>query len=258
MDPKQLAPTAFARALGAYGLERVSRSGEILWVGLGPHPDYRREAVAAVPPTRGIRFVEAPAQAALVAALAASPEAETVESLSIGTSHDYARKEGAGYDHSAAIAALAGGRWPRLTELSLGDMERLFNGHCYYGRVGNITPVFEAMPRLEVLRLYGWFALERPVRHGRLKSLSVMLDDIGVSGGPLSQETLDHLLSFRLPRLEGLDLSLDEADVEDEYTIPEAFYAGDGFPALRQMQVDRISEETAERLIAWKAGRGIR
>jgi hypothetical protein len=249
----------FARAIEDYGLARCAVSGATIWVGLGPDPKYRREPLEAVPgaPT-SICFVEAPDQAELIAALAAGPEAATIDHLMIGTSHDYAQKRAAPYDMSAAVAALEGAQLPALRQLSLGDMELLFNGHAYYGRLGDVTHVFAVAPLLEELRLRGQFALSAPVRHGRLRELTAFLDDIGVSGGPLSQETVTRLLSSELPSLSEASLSLDEEEREVDYSIPDAFFTGPSFPALAAFAMDCLTPEADDRLAAWKAARGVR
>lgn len=247
----------FARALMRYGLGRCSVSHDLLWIGLPPHGEYHRAPLDAVPGTfRALRFVEGPDQADLVAAFAASPESESVESLMIGTSHDY-RGNGEGpLDISAAVLALRDATMPMLTRLSLGDMEMLFNGHAYYGRVGDIAHVFAAAPNLLCLCVCGRSDLARPVSHERLEEFHIRLDDIGVSGGPLSQATVDNITS-RFPRLRTLELSLDEADATP-YSVPEAFFADNGFPALERFGMDRLEPEAEPRLRAWAAGRGLR
>jgi hypothetical protein len=249
----------FAHAVDDYGLARCSATGSTLWIGLAPDPDHRRAVLAAVPQApRSLCFVEAPDQAELVGALAASPEAATLEHLMIGTSHDYARNRPIRYDMSAAVAALRGARWPALKHLSLGDMEQLFNGHAYYGKLGDVTHVFEAAPQLEELRLRGQFTLRGPVRHALLRDISVFVDDIGVSGGPLSQDTVSRLLSSDLPALREICLSFDDGDREADYVIPDGFFTGSRFPALTAFDMDCLAPADAARLAAWKSERSRR
>lgn len=155
----------FARAVEDYGLARCCITGSTIWIGLRPDPEYRRAPLAAVPQApRSLRFVEAPDQAELACALAASAEAASLEQLMIGTSHDYISNRPVRYDMSAAFR---GTRWSALKHLSLGDMELLFNGHAYCGKLGDVTDVLDAAPQLDELRLRGEFTLRSPVRHDR-------------------------------------------------------------------------------------------
>jgi hypothetical protein len=246
----------FARAVEDYGLANCSTTGETIWLGLPPSQEHRRAPLPAMPQApRSLCFVEAPDQAALIAALAASADAASLEHLMIGTSHDYVPNRPISYDMSAAVAALCGARWPALKHLSLGGMELLFNGHAYYGKLGDISDVFEAAPELEELRLHGQFMLCREVRHDRLRDLSVFVDDIGVSGGPLSQDTVSHLLSSDFPALRAVCLSLDDGDREDDYIIPDAFFDGSQLPVLATFDMDCLAPDEEARLAAWKAAR---
>lgn len=234
-------------------------AGGQLWVGIPSHPEYDRAPLEAAPKgLKAVCFVEGPEQADLVAAFAASPECRTVEFLMIGTSHDYRNQEGQGtLDFSQAIAALGGTSMPALTHLTLGDMERLFNGHVYYGRVGDITHVFDMAPNLSSLYVCGCAVLRRPVRHEKLEKLIMHVDDIGVSGGPLSQATVDNILTSRFPRLRTLELALDEEEVQP-YDVPEAFFADNGFPALERFGMDWLKPDIEPRLRAWASERKLR
>jgi hypothetical protein len=252
-------PSRFVRAVEDYGLARCAMTGSTLWIGLGPDPDYRRLALAALPQApRSLCFVAAPDQVELIGTLAASREAATLEHLMIGTSHDYARNRPIPYDLSAAVAALRGARFPALRHLSLGDMEMLSNGHAYYGKLGDVTHLFAAAPELDELRLRGQFTLGAPVRHDRLRDMSVFVDDIGVSGGPVSQDTVANLLSSDFPAMSTVCLSLEDGDREVDYRIPDAFFTGSRFDAVTVFDMDCLAPEDEARLAAWKAGRGLR
>lgn len=254
----------FSRALHRYGLGRCSVTKSTVWVGLPPSAEWGRTPLAQVPRTLPkLCFVEAPLQAALVEALVGSREARTVEILMIGTSHAYADRSDeeakrAGFDMAAAVAALRGAHMPALRTLSLGEMERLWNGHCLYGKVGEIGHVFAAAPHLAALDVSGQFALRAPTRHDRLETLDVRVDDIGFSGGPLSAQTVTNLLSSTFPKLARCHLALDEGTTDARYTVPEVFFSGAGFPALTSFEIDCLQPEAATRLEAWKAERGMR
>jgi hypothetical protein len=247
-------------ALARYGWDRcsVSPNGQF-WIGLGPHGEYGRSPANAVPQDiRQVCFVEGPEQAELVEAFAASPEAQRIEFLMIGTSHDYARRRGPGpFNFAPALDALRNASLPALRRLSLGDMEQLFNGNVYYGSVGDITHVFGMAPQLAELAVCGYAELERPVTHQRLEALHIRVDDIGVSGGPLGQATIDNILMSRLPAVRALELSLDVEGVQP-YAVPEAFFSDNGFPALECFGMDCLKPDTESRLKAWAETRKIR
>jgi hypothetical protein len=255
-----LGRSRFPRALRDDGLARCSVSGSTVWIGLGPNPGYGRAPLEDVPTApRSVFFVEAPLQAELIRAFARSRAALTVEHLVIGTSHDYAgSKRCIGYDMAAAVGALADARLPVLTRLSLGDMEMLFNGHRLLGTIGEIGHVFAAAPALEQLDLNGHFALSAPVRHERLRRLGYQNEDVGISGGPVSQETFSNLLSCSFPRLTALQIDHDDDALDPRYAIPEAFFAGPAFPALETLVMNHLEGEVEARLSEWKKARGLR
>lgn len=190
----------------------------------------------------------------MIAAFAASPEAMTVENLMIGTSHDYIPAHQVPYDFSAAIAALEKSRMPALKRLTLGDMELLFNGHGYYGRLGDVTKVFDIAPNMEEFRICGCATIIEPVQHARLQVLSIVADDIAGNSGATAPGTISNILSSHFPRLTQLHLSL-ESDQMLSYGIPEAFYDGLNVPALRDVEIDCLVPEDRERLERWKTAR---
>jgi len=240
-------------------LRRCSISGSDFWIGLPPDPKHGRIAVAKVPEApKSLLFLEGPAQGELIADFVQGPWVEVVENLVIGTSHDYIVPEHSGpYDFTRAVGALNGARMPALKRLSLGDMELLFNGHGYYGRLGDITHVFDIAPQLEELRICGNAKLSRPVQHEQLRMLVMTADDIAGHCAPMSQATLTRLLTSRFRCLTECDLSL-EADEALLYQLPEAFFSGEGFPALEALSIDSLTAEDAARLSAFKANRGLR
>lgn len=247
----------FEDALRDYGYSRCSLAGATLFIGLGHEEGYDRQPIDGMPAgaTRFL-FVEAPRQADLIARFLASDDVNRAEHLFIGTSHDYARaRPPEGYDFHLAVAALAGGRFPSIRTVSLGDMELLFNGHRGYGSLGDIAPVFDALPNMVDLELFGNFALSRPVRHDKLKTIAVWVDDVGVSGGRLSRETVTNLLSSSFPALEEIDLDLEDGDEGLVYSLPEAFPAGKILPALQAFSMTNLSPEDAERVARWREAR---
>jgi hypothetical protein len=211
----------FANTLKTYGLHRCAMAGQTLCVGLGPDPAYRLTPLQAVPATiASISFLDAPLQADLIRAFATSPRARRIEHLVIGTSHDYAKHRAAGYDMTQAVAALHGASLPMLKRLSLGDMEMLFNGHRLFGSLGEISPIFQTAPALTELHMHGHFTLSSPAHHRHLTKLEVEVDDIGVTGGPLDQQTVSNLLLSDFPALTACALDFGEDAPEGGYQIP--------------------------------------
>lgn len=249
--------SSFAPALRQYGFDRCSVSGTTLLIGLGPDDRYRRrpmsEASIALPT---VSFLEAPEQAELIAAYCASSEALALRSLMVGTSHDYKVKDGTRHRCHDAVAALSKAQFPALKTLSLGDMEKLFNGSSVFGKLGDVAGIFEVAPQLDDLSLHGNFELNRPVRHATLRRLSVWVQEIGSTEGPLSQRTVDSLLLSSFPRVTDISLQLEEWDVTD-YTIPEPFFTRNGFPALKRFEIDTIVPDELARLSRWKIERGL-
>ncbi len=255
----------FARALEAYGLGNCSLSpkSQALLVGMKPRPGYPMLPISAVPAApKSISFFEAPIQAALIAALMRSPEAKTLEQLSIGTSHDWANKDTPDlaaddvYNMTAAVAALAGARLPALKQLTLGDMEMLYNGQRLTGTIGDVTPLFDAAPNLDELSLSGTYVFSRPVRHDRLRSLTAEQSDIGCWADPPSQESITQLFSSHLPHLTNLSIHVDSWE-DVAFDLPDAFFTGGGFPALKQLDFNKLTPAAEARLADWKTSRGI-
>ncbi len=183
-----------------------------------------------------------------IRALAASPAAAQVETLSIGWSHDlYGGQEGV-QDYSDIVACLAQHQWPSLRTLSLGGFELLYNGHAAYGRIGNITKLLTGMPGLEELDLAGNFVLDQPLQHAKLKVLDVILDDpvTGMNGGAPSQASIEAVLASDLPALGNLGLDL-ECTPDDDTTADYAFdpdsLGRDRFPALKRFMLAYAGSE---------------
>jgi len=249
---------SFDRALRNYGLERCSMSGSALCVGLKPHPEYDRVAVETVPERlTWVCFLEAPEQADLIRAFVTSPHAQTVEQLIIGTSHDYDAKR-SGYDMTKAVRALTGAKLPALKRIVLGEMELLFNGHALYGSLGDITHIFDAAAQLDELELCGQFSLKSPLRHERLRKLTVsVFSDIGIGDGPLRQDTVSHLMLSFFPRLTNCDLHLDGMPPDTLFSIPEEFFARPRFLAMQSFSIDALTPEAETRMKEWMAQRRV-
>jgi hypothetical protein len=215
-------------------LRRCSISGGDFWIGLAPDPDHGRVAVERAPAApKSVLFLEGPEQDDLIADFVQGPWVEVVENLVIGTSHGYIRPEHpTPYDFTRAVAALNGASMPALKRLSLGDMELLFNGHGYYGRLGDIAHVFDMAPQLEEARICCNAELSRSVQHEHLRMLVMTADYVAGHCAPMSQATFTRLLTSRFRSLTECDLSL-EADEALFYQLPEAFFRAKDSRLLR-------------------------
>jgi hypothetical protein len=249
--------SSFEPVLRQYGFERCSVSGTTLLIGLGPDDRYRRRPITeASIALSTVGFLEAPEQAELIAAYCASSEALALRSLMVGTSHDYKAREDTRHRCHDAVAALSKAQFPALRTLSVGDMEKLFNGSSVFGKLGDVGGIFDAAPQLDDLSLHGNFELNQPVRHATLRRLNVWVQEIGGTEGPLSQSTVDSLLLSSFPRATDISLQLEEWDAGD-YAIPERFFTRNGFPALKTFDIDMIAPADMDRLSRWKVERGL-
>ena len=238
----------FAGALRAYGHEKCSITDSTLLVGL-PATGTLTPCISLPDDLGAVDFLAAPEQADLIRIFCTSPEAQMVQKMTIGTSHHFAeQKHPLPYDMTGAIRALSEPLL-NLKHLVLGDMVQLFNGGQYYGKLGALDHIFEVCPALETLQIYGQFALKAPVSHNSLTSVETAADSIGVSGGPISQATVTHLLQSSLPKLNRLILELDEEDAEETYEIPPGFPNPDRLPGLTKIHIDPVSPETARHLL---------
>ena len=236
------------------GLHTFSQCGDRVLVGLGVNAEYGRTPTGLLGDhIEAISFLAAPEQVDLITSFAASPYATTVKRLSIGTSHDYADRGVRPYDFAPAIAAFCAGHYPALEVLALGDMEKLFNGHSYYGRVGPVDDVFATCPNLRALELFGQAILGAPVSHKRLERLALWADEIGVSGGPIDPDTVTAFLTSDLPRLSEADFDLDEGERDFLYDLPADFIAGRTLPKLRNLNIDCLTPMAEKALEAWRA-----
>ncbi|MEV4483078.1 STM4015 family protein [Micromonospora coxensis] len=134
--------------------------------------------------------------------------------------------------HTAPIAQLcaAASRLPALRALFLGDMT---SEECEVSwmRVGDVSPLLDAYPHLEVLRVRGGedFSFS-PVRHAQLRELVV-------ESGGLSREFVTAVLDSDLPALTDLELWLGTDDYGGDTGIADLapLLAGERFPALRRL-----------------------
>lgn len=240
----------FQRAVQAYGLSNCAALQDGLALGLPARQAPHLRRLRSVPGAPDhVSFLVAPDQLGLLHALLEDPAARSLKALAIGTSHAY--PPSGPHDFSAMVAALKGHVLPEVTDVALGEMMPLFNAEMALGSLGVIDHVFEVFPALETLALYGYFRLLAPHRHTRLRVLEGCVDDMGVTGGALSQNTVTHLLSSDLPALERVDLDFEVAGQHLSYDLPDSFVAR--APALAVVWVTPLTETSAARLVAARA-----
>ncbi|GAA3752935.1 STM4015 family protein [Micromonospora maritima] len=149
----------------------------------------------------------------------------TVESLVVGA-------WGYAAFNPAPIAQLcaAAPRLPALRALFLGDM---VTEECEVSwmKVGDVSPLLDAYPHLEVLRVRGGDDFRfSPVRHDRLRGLAV-------ESGGLPKEFVRAVLDSDLPALTDLELWLGTPDYGGDTTTADLAPLLDGsrFPRLRRL-----------------------
>ena len=247
----------FETALKEYGRGGCSISGESLIIGVGAQEPLGGVVDIVPREPQKVFFLNGPEQVDLIRAFSKSTAAEKVQHLSLGSSHLVAEQKGS-LDFTEAVSALSGSAFPALKTMSLGDMERLFNGHCYYGRLGDLAPIFSCAPKLQSLEVYGHFSLSAPVQHDYLIDLSAIVDEIGVTGGPPSQASIDHLLESRFAKMKRIELWLDVGSDDLKFSVPNTFIAGSGMPKLETFAMDRVREDTLTKIRQWASQRAIR
>ncbi|MFG1951713.1 STM4015 family protein [Micromonospora sp. NPDC048830] len=149
--------------------------------------------------------------------------------------------------NTAPIAQLcaAAPRLPNLRALFLGDIT-FDECEISWMKVGDVSPLLAAYPGLEVLRVRGGEDFEfSPVRHGRLRELTVQ------SGG-LGRDFVGAVLDSELPALSDLELWLGTPDYGGDTTVADLapLLAGQRFPALRRLGLRNaeIADDLAEAL----------
>lgn len=256
------AGSPFRAQLRQYGYHRCSLFQNALLVGIAANNGLCRSVRSLTTTPKSIGFMSGPAQVELISAFLNSPEAQRVQHLQIGTTpHDAADINGAHMQGLSAVLALfKGQRLPRLKSLSLGDCF-LFgctgavteNAPNMPGCIlGDITPLFEAAPRLEILDLNGPFHLSRPIRHFRLREITIQLDPSLTADAALTQDSLNNLLMSDMPLIEALSLHCADDDVV-ALDLPHGYDPKIGMPKLTEMVLENLSAESAKRQSALQA-----
>lgn len=165
--------------------------------------------------------------AALVEQLAREPAAAELRALVVGA-WDFESSE----DSSAIVAALvaAKDRLGALEGLFLGDIT-YEEQECSWIQQCDVTPLFEAFPRLRVLRVRGSTGLALgELRHDALEELAF-------ESGGLPSEITTRVISAQLPRLKRLELWFGEDGYGYDESLPVLGPLLDGtvFPSLEYL-----------------------
>ncbi|MEV6522657.1 STM4015 family protein [Longispora sp. NPDC051575] len=179
-------------------------------------------------------------------ALLAADWAGRVEALVIGQWTDNA------YDCSAPIGQLvaAADRLTGLRALFLGD-QVMEESEISWIQQGDITPLLEAYPALEVLGVRGGENLElKPVRHDRLRELTIEC-------GGLPASVVRALGESELPALARLELWLGTEEYGGDATVDDVapLLTGTRLPALRHLGLRNA--EIVDHVAAALAGAGV-
>lgn len=252
------AQSRFVTELRSYGLGRCSLFQHAWLIGVPPKKGlYTR--IGTLPRFSGaVGFMAGPNQIELISAFLHSPEAQRVHHLQIGITPAYGSSHtGAkAFDLSTVVSLFKGQRLPRLKSLSLGD--------CYpFGRsgtaqttpnctLGDITPLFEAAPRMEILDLNGSFCLSRPVRHFKLREVTVQICPVAATMAALTQQSFDHLLTSDLPLLEALSLHCQGSDMT-QLCLPRGFDPKRGMPKLAELTLENLTRDSMRQQAALQA-----
>jgi hypothetical protein len=154
----------------------------------------------------GQKFVE------LFAAFLADPAASEVQALIIG---DWGGA-GQGEDSSPVVEALVSARdkLPKLRALFLGEMI-VEESEISWINQSDVSPIFEAFPRLEALYVRGGNGLRlgRP-SHDRLRKLVIQT-------GGMSADIVSDVTSAQLPRLQHLELWLGDDGYGNDVSLDD-------------------------------------
>lgn len=246
--PEFTKETKFTKALKTYGLTKCSAIGDALLIGL-PADHISRKTVRHLPAdTTCFGFLDGPEQIDLIRSFLSSPEAQTVTSLKIGTSHRGAvqgSEDGHedGFDLRAVIDVLRQAQLPELRALSLGDMFLSRGQAQRFCDLGDVSDLFNIAPRLRMLDICGSFTLARPVAHPVLEEVLITQN---TTVSLLGQDSLDHLLASKLPALVSLLVSIDGTNGR-RFDISEGFDPDSLMPDLRSLMIDNLSQRSQQR-----------
>jgi predicted DNA-binding WGR domain protein len=181
-----------------------------------------------------------------LAAFLAEPAAERAQGLVIGM---WGSPDAAPQDSAPVVEALVAARdkLPNLKYLFLGDIVTEENEVSWIQQ-SDVSPLFEAYPRLEEFRVRGTSDLSLgTLRHKNLKTLAI-------ETGGLPVRVLREVCAAKLPALEHLELWLGEENYGWDGTVEDLkpILSGKLFPKLRYLGLrdSAIANEVAAAVAA--------
>jgi len=163
---------------------------------------------------------------------------QTLEELYIGifnVSHG-------NYDYEESVKILSKGFFPNLKIFSIGLYDELYNGGMNFtGKLGDVTVLLKKMPKIEELELLGYFEFKEKIDFLHLKKLTLWSDSDtkywfpNLISNDISQNTLENFLLSNLPKLNYLDLFVDQDSI---FQFPLAFLSTKTTPKLELINIE--------------------
>jgi hypothetical protein len=196
-----------------------------LFFGVSPGYEDRRNGIRtveleAIPSfSYGVHFFSGAYNEDLVRAFVGSDFARRVNRLSFGicTYSTTAVPDGS---YERIVETLAGGEYPKLDALSIGECRLFHNTEGMFGRLGPLDDLLAKTPNLTGLNIEGEFELHRPVDLPKLRLLKMSTgpDEWGLEPIPRPQTpaSVANLFASNLPSLRavGLDIEIEPSDDE--------------------------------------------
>ena len=172
----------------------------------------------------------------LLEILVCSLYSQTIEELYVGilnVSHG-------NYDYEKSVEILSKAFFPNLKRCSIGSYDELYNGGMNFtGKLGDVTSLVKKMPNIEELELCGHFEFIEKIKFSHLKKLTLWSDSdtscLSDKPNDISQETLDNFLLSDLPKLNYLELFVDD---DSTFQFPKAFLEAKTVPKLELMDIE--------------------
>ncbi|CAA6802358.1 MAG: Unknown protein [uncultured Sulfurovum sp.] len=173
---------------------------------------------------------------ALLKVLVRSLYSQTIKKLHIGIFNE----SHGNYDYEDSVQILSKGFFPNLKIFSIGFYDELYNGGMNFaGKLGDVTTLVQKMPRIEELELMGFFELKQKVDFQYLRKLTLWSDSDSIGWLSLyhdiSQDTLDNFLLSNLPKVNCLELFLDD---DSHFVFPQIFLEAKTVSKLELMDIE--------------------
>lgn len=145
------------------------------------------------------------------------------------------------FDYEESVKILSQGFFPSLKIFSIGSYDELYNGGMNFtGKLGDVTSLVKKMPKIEELELLGYFEFKQKMNFPHLKNLTLWSDSdtkgwFSEIPSDISQETLNNFLLSDLPKLNHLELFVDDNSL---FQFPQFFLDAKTAPKLELMDIE--------------------